>query len=37
MVIGFFSFLYGGRSFAHSIPILVLLVAPGLARPGECR
>src|SRR5439155_2051692 len=25
MVIGFFSFLYGSRSFAHSIPILALL------------
>ena len=28
MVIGFFSFFYGSRDFAHSIPILVLLLFP---------
>ncbi len=28
MVIGFFFFFYGGRSFGHSIPILVLLLLP---------
>src|SRR4030095_1815390 len=31
MVIGFFSFLYGSRGVAHSIPIFGALVVSGLA------